>query len=55
MPRSSRIGVHALVLRTPALEGGNRRAINISESEAVHEAAFVALVRAAIATNGKRG
>lgn len=36
-----------------SLEGNTRRAIDIHEGEALNEAAFVALVRAAVALNGK--
>ncbi|MGV9007561.1 MAG: DUF1801 domain-containing protein [Brevundimonas sp.] len=35
-----------------SLDGGTRRAIDIREGETVDEAAFVALVRAAVAANG---
>ena len=35
-----------------SLEGNTRRAIDIHEGEALNEAAFVALVRAAVALNG---
>lgn len=36
-----------------SLEGNTRRAIDIHEGEALNEAAFVAMVRAAVALNGK--
>ncbi len=36
-----------------SLEGNTRRAIDIHEGEELHEAAFKALVRAAVALNGK--
>lgn len=36
-----------------SLEGNTRRAIDLHEGEALNEAAFVALVRAAVALNGK--
>lgn len=35
-----------------SLEGNTRRAIDLHEGEALNEAAFVALVRAAVALNG---
>lgn len=36
-----------------SLEGNTRRAIDIHEGDALNEAAFVALIRAAVALNGK--
>lgn len=36
-----------------SLEGSTRRAIDLHEGDALNEAAFVALVRAAVALNGK--
>lgn len=38
-----------------SLEGGTRRAIDISEGEAIDQAAFVELIRAAVSVNLSRG
>jgi hypothetical protein len=52
---------HGASLRDPArlfnssLEGNTRRAIDIREDDAIDEAAFKELVRAAVAFNGAKG